>query len=844
MVSRPPSARIALHAAIVLLTFAGNEATLRAQARATDERVTFELGAVEGKPGGTIAVPLSVVIEPGGPLVREIAAVVRYDPSVLQFAWIERRYLDYRVDLWLPPILEDGTLVLRLSYESRSTPREQWTPQEWLSPENSGVVFDLDFCVLTDAPAGAHPVRLLAETGSRENPGSPVYATFFYDGERLDSLQPAMDSGTVTVTNDLGGDGECPPIVENRITREMATDAILLELGDVTVRPGATDVGIPLYAHLDEGMAVHVVSPVISYDTDVVVPRGEHHGFFEFRAASDVGFIQLFQPSWFREGGTVAATLAFAGAANQPFDVVDESRLLTWQNDGLLGTLRLCVPTTAEPGTYPLQLEIMAASSGTAEAHTTCRLYPSLEVVSPLRGHGSITVEGEPDLSSDCPAPPPVEPVTFTLGDANVAPGEIGVTIPLSIDVEPGAFPVIGWTVVLRYDPMTFGGVSLDSTRAADIVSFHPQEEFTEPGKVSLSVIHDVGAGRGEVIDASNDGLVAMLTLCVLEGAVPGAHAMDIVDGARRVDSVEVLTRYTANSGSQIPRLEGGTVTVTGDAVSPSACVMDVRPGTIEGKFELESSFARPGDNIRMPFTIRVKGDVGADGFQFSVDFDEEALQVTSIERVFELPDGTTDYGFASLEFNNQNDSPGNGGLDEGFLFGGVLFSFDRPGPPVLLPPTEDVEVLTFHFHVSPEAELGSETLVRFVDGARDGRILNVLTVDGKSVLPDRVASYIYIDALVQIVGDVSVFIRGDANGDEVVDISDAMSTLGFLFFGDQRPVCFDAADANDDGLIDVSDAIFSLGFLFLGEEFIPEPHPAAGEDPTADGLGCRFRDS
>lgn len=65
---------------------------------------------------------------------------------------------------------------------------------------------------------------------------------------------------------------------------------------------------------------------------------------------------------------------------------------------------------------------------------------------------------------------------------------------------------------------------------------------------------------------------------------------------------------------------------------------------------------------------------------------------------------------------------------------------------------------------------------------------------------------------------------RGDSNGDGRIDISDGVSTLGFLFLGEGRPRCLAAADANRDGSVNVSDPSYTLGFLFLGGAVHPEP--------------------
>ena len=85
-----------------------------------------------------------------------------------------------------------------------------------------------------------------------------------------------------------------------------------------------------------------------------------------------------------------------------------------------------------------------------------------------------------------------------------------------------------------------------------------------------------------------------------------------------------------------------------------------------------------------------------------------------------------------------------------------------------------------------------------------------------------------------------SDFIRGDTNFDERIEISDAVSTLAYLFLGAAAPVCLDAADADDDGRLDLSDAVRVLNFLFLGGTAPEAPHPDPGPDPTDDALSCR----
>ena len=87
--------------------------------------------------------------------------------------------------------------------------------------------------------------------------------------------------------------------------------------------------------------------------------------------------------------------------------------------------------------------------------------------------------------------------------------------------------------------------------------------------------------------------------------------------------------------------------------------------------------------------------------------------------------------------------------------------------------------------------------------------------------------------------GGGTLFIRGDSNESQNVDLSDAVSTLLYLYQGGRRPDCLDRADANDDGGVDISDAIYTLRFLFAGSRAIPAPYPDPGIDPTPDQLDC-----
>lgn len=83
-----------------------------------------------------------------------------------------------------------------------------------------------------------------------------------------------------------------------------------------------------------------------------------------------------------------------------------------------------------------------------------------------------------------------------------------------------------------------------------------------------------------------------------------------------------------------------------------------------------------------------------------------------------------------------------------------------------------------------------------------------------------------------------SLFVRGDANGDGAVDVSDPIATLLHLYRGQPLP-CGDAADADDDGQVRQADSIFLFNTLLRGGPLPPSPYPWSGLDPTPDRLGC-----
>ncbi|MEM7260554.1 MAG: dockerin type I domain-containing protein, partial [Planctomycetota bacterium] len=83
-------------------------------------------------------------------------------------------------------------------------------------------------------------------------------------------------------------------------------------------------------------------------------------------------------------------------------------------------------------------------------------------------------------------------------------------------------------------------------------------------------------------------------------------------------------------------------------------------------------------------------------------------------------------------------------------------------------------------------------------------------------------------------------FVRGDVNGDGVVDALD-FDFMSAAFSGGPLPAIADSADMNDDGFVLINDLVLLRDFVNGVLATIPAPFPEPGPDPTADGLatGC-----
>jgi hypothetical protein len=63
----------------------------------------------------------------------------------------------------------------------------------------------------------------------------------------------------------------------------------------------------------------------------------------------------------------------------------------------------------------------------------------------------------------------------------------------------------------------------------------------------------------------------------------------------------------------------------------------------------------------------------------------------------------------------------------------------------------------------------------------------------------------------------VAIYTCGDCNNDKIIDGSDVVSLMNYLFISGPAPLPIQAGDVNRNGVVDISDVVYLLNHLFTG---------------------------
>jgi hypothetical protein len=150
------------------------------------------------------------------------------------------------------------------------------------------------------------------------------------------------------------------------------------------------------------------------------------------------------------------------------------------------------------------------------------------------------------------------------------------------------------------------------------------------------------------------------------------------------------------------------------------------------------------------------------------------------------------------------------------------------------LPPGTDQRVADIVLNVTALAPFGAVYPIQFLDEpAATPPHISTGAVAGQVVLPTTTNGSITATC------PTLSYLRGDANEDGAVSISDAVFLTLHLFLGGPASECVRSGDCNADGALDIADAVYLLSAYFAGGPPIPAPYPACDADPFTSPLPC-----
>ncbi len=219
------------------------------------------------------------------------------------------------------------------------------------------------------------------------------------------------------------------------------------------------------------------------------------------------------------------------------------------------------------------------------------------------------------------------------------------------------------------------------------------------------------------------------------------------------------------------------------------------------------------------------------DNVDFPNDVNALSIAFTFDPALIEVTDVTESSALAALDpdFVSPAIIDDGGALTGGVTVGVVIdFLFN---PPLLTCATE-TDILTVDLATNPAGATETTTSMYFEDGVHGAiAIFNLVSVDSNSYAATLIPGTITLEE-----GVFDQFIRGDANGDNSIDIADPVYNLTYLFqAGPQQ--CLSTQDTNADDSVDIADPIYNLTYLFQSGPAPPAPFPSCGS--SAGTLPC-----
>jgi hypothetical protein len=230
---------------------------------------------------------------------------------------------------------------------------------------------------------------------------------------------------------------------------------------------------------------------------------------------------------------------------------------------------------------------------------------------------------------------------------------------------------------------------------------------------------------------------------------------------------------------------------------------------------------------VGIEMTLSLTSTLPLNGLEVALSFDPAATVVEG----WDVSNGIL--GIANAEYIQQevSNAPGNA-----YAWLAAIVDFATPVDGHFLPAGSDLPVAVLTFSVPITASAPQVAHIAFADGVDAPLKRNLVVIDdGATRRPATEGGAVEIEV---------TFIRGDANHDCMLDISDAVYAVAWLFQGGPGFPCQDSADTNNDGLLDLADPIYHLNYLFQDGPSPSIPFPLPGLDPDQDSLDCAVQAS
>ncbi len=393
-----------------------------------------------------------------------------------------------------------------------------------------------------------------------------------------------------------------------------------------------------------------------------------------------------------------------------------------------------------------------------------------------------------------------IQDVTVYPGQGNVSAAVLGLS----------SEPISGFQIALQVDPDRIQLQGFDENSGIlDAVSVEFLDSFVEETE-------------GEA------GLIA-----ILDGSAPFDGSLPATQETHLVSVLFDADQWLIPSNQELLSLSGevGTSNLQSTILVEGAPVAtDLQNGflsVIEQNVLIAESTTGQAALGEVDHEIKIHAFNSEDlqGFSISLVYDPLVWEFSHVE----ITGTITETAGAEFVEEFSDDDQGNAVL-------GVLLDILPPYSGQVIPATGiELEVARFYFDVQPDVFESVETTIGFAPSPGTPVVDNVFVIGNQSVQP------LTIDTVIEVAVQ-NIFLRGDADGDLYLDLSDVINNLVFMTGACPEcpdPTCYKALDVNDNGIIDLADGVQLVNYLYTFGPPPAAPFPEPGPDPTPDDLTC-----